>query len=168
MDRQIDRATSHDSAPQSLGPPRTHGHRYLQYAEVYSSAQHYLVGLSQRDIASRACSEPPGLLMQSHHRWCARPFVDQGAATWRDGGAAQGTFDLVVANGRVIDPETGLDALRSVGVRDGRIEAISPTPLAVDVEGTARHWGRLAAPGRCVRASAKRGHVHSLPSRLRA
>ena len=45
------------------------------------------------------------------------------------GGAAQDAFDLVVANGRVIDPETGLDAIRSVGIRDGRIEAISPTPL---------------------------------------
>lgn len=43
--------------------------------------------------------------------------------------AAQGAFDLVVANGRVIDPETGLDAVRSVGIRNGRIEAISRTPL---------------------------------------
>jgi N-acyl-D-glutamate deacylase len=38
-------------------------------------------------------------------------------------------FDLVVANGRVIDPETGLDGVRSVGIRGGRIEAISRTPL---------------------------------------
>ena len=43
--------------------------------------------------------------------------------------AEQGLFDLVVANGRVIDPETGLDGMRSVGIRDGRIEAISRTPL---------------------------------------
>jgi len=43
--------------------------------------------------------------------------------------AGRGAFDLVVANGRVIDPETGLDAIRSVGIRDGRIEAISRTPL---------------------------------------
>ena len=38
-------------------------------------------------------------------------------------------FDLVLANGRVIDPETGLDGVRSVGIRDGRIAAISRTPL---------------------------------------
>jgi len=44
-------------------------------------------------------------------------------------GTTQGAFDLVVANGRAIDPETGLDAVRSVGIRDGRIEAISTTPL---------------------------------------
>jgi N-acyl-D-glutamate deacylase len=43
--------------------------------------------------------------------------------------AEQGLFDLVVANGRVIDPETGLDDMRSVGIRNGRIEAISRTSL---------------------------------------
>ena len=43
--------------------------------------------------------------------------------------AAQSAFDLVIANGRVIDPETGLDAVRSVGIRDGRIESVSTTPL---------------------------------------
>jgi N-acyl-D-glutamate deacylase len=43
--------------------------------------------------------------------------------------ADQGAFDLIVANGRVIDPETGLDGVRSVGIRNGRIEAISRAPL---------------------------------------
>ena len=38
-------------------------------------------------------------------------------------------YDLVVANGRVIDPESGLDAVRNVGVRAGRVESISTTPL---------------------------------------
>ena len=38
-------------------------------------------------------------------------------------------FDLVVANGRVIDPESGLDAVRSVGIRDGKIGAIAAGPL---------------------------------------
>jgi N-acyl-D-glutamate deacylase len=39
-------------------------------------------------------------------------------------------FDLVLANGRVIDPETGLDGIRWVGIRDGRIAAIERSPLA--------------------------------------
>lgn len=39
-------------------------------------------------------------------------------------------FDLVLEGGRVMDPETGLDAVRSVGIRDGRIAAISTEPLA--------------------------------------
>src|SRR5439155_16031154 len=38
-------------------------------------------------------------------------------------------YDLVVANGRVVDPESGLDAVRNVGVRAGHIEQISTTPL---------------------------------------
>jgi len=43
--------------------------------------------------------------------------------------AAGGAFDLVVANGRVIDPETGLDGVRSVGIRNGRIVTISRARL---------------------------------------
>lgn len=39
------------------------------------------------------------------------------------------TYDLVLANGRVMDPESGLDAVRHVGIRGGRIEAISEAPL---------------------------------------
>ncbi|MGH9387827.1 MAG: amidohydrolase family protein [Vicinamibacterales bacterium] len=39
------------------------------------------------------------------------------------------TFDLVIANGRVMDPESKLDAVRHVGIRAGRIETISETPL---------------------------------------
>jgi N-acyl-D-aspartate/D-glutamate deacylase len=34
-------------------------------------------------------------------------------------------FDLVILKGRVVDPESGLDAVRNVGIRDGRIAAIS-------------------------------------------
>ena len=38
-------------------------------------------------------------------------------------------FDLVINDGRVINPESRLDAIRSLGIRDGRIAAISETPL---------------------------------------
>lgn len=38
-------------------------------------------------------------------------------------------FDVVIAEGRVMDPESGLDAIRWVGIRDGRIVAISDRPL---------------------------------------
>lgn len=38
-------------------------------------------------------------------------------------------YDLVIANGRVMDPESGLDAVRHVGTRGGTIEAISEAPL---------------------------------------
>lgn len=39
-------------------------------------------------------------------------------------------FDLVLEGGRVMDPETGLDAVRNVGIRDGKIARISARPLA--------------------------------------
>ncbi len=38
-------------------------------------------------------------------------------------------YDVVVNNGRVIDPESKLDAIRSVGIRSGKIAAISAAPL---------------------------------------
>lgn len=39
------------------------------------------------------------------------------------------TFDLVIANGRVIDPESGLDSVRHLGIRGGQVVAISASPL---------------------------------------
>ncbi len=39
------------------------------------------------------------------------------------------SYDLVIANGRVVDPESGLDSVRNVGIRAGRVEAISTSPL---------------------------------------
>src|SRR5687768_18144591 len=39
------------------------------------------------------------------------------------------SYDLVVAHGRVINPESGLDAVRHVGIRNGKIDVISEPPL---------------------------------------
>jgi len=39
-------------------------------------------------------------------------------------------YDVVLAGGRVMDPETGLDAVRNVGIRDGKIVRISPEELS--------------------------------------
>jgi N-acyl-D-aspartate/D-glutamate deacylase len=54
-------------------------------------------------------------------------------------------FDLVLANGRVMDPATGVDAVRHVGIRQGRIAAVSTSPLqgktVLDVKGL------VVAPG---------------------
>ena len=48
-------------------------------------------------------------------------------------------FDIVLANGRVMDPESNTDAVRNVGIRNGKIAAISARPLrgrtVVDVTG---------------------------------
>ncbi len=42
---------------------------------------------------------------------------------------ATSTYDLVIAGGRVVDPESGLDAVRTVGLSGGKIAAISSGPL---------------------------------------
>jgi N-acyl-D-aspartate/D-glutamate deacylase len=39
-------------------------------------------------------------------------------------------YDLVLEGGRVMDPETGLDAVRNVGIRDGKIVRISSDALS--------------------------------------
>ena len=61
--------------------------------------------------------------------------------TW-SGAPQAADYDLAINHGRVIDPETGLDAVRHVGVRDGIIEIIATTPLKA-----AR--ARIAAPPNC-------------------
>lgn len=43
--------------------------------------------------------------------------------------AANESFDVVLRSGRVIDPETGLDAIRNVGIRGDTIAAVSTEPL---------------------------------------
>src|SRR5688500_7609428 len=59
--------------------------------------------------------------------------------------AAAQDFDIVIANGRVMDPESGLDAVRHVGIRAGKIAAVSAQPLRgrdmVDAKGL------VVAPG---------------------
>ncbi len=55
------------------------------------------------------------------------------------------TWDLVIANGRVMDPESGLDSVRHVGIREGRIEVLSLTPLRGTRMIDAR--GLVVAPG---------------------
>lgn len=60
-------------------------------------------------------------------------------------GMGERTFDVVLVGGRVMDPESGLDAIRNVGIREGHVEAITEDPLdgnrMVDVQGL------VVAPG---------------------
>ena len=54
-------------------------------------------------------------------------------------------LDLVIAKGRVMDPETKLDAVRNVGIKDGKIVVISEESLegARTIDAT----GHVVAPG---------------------
>lgn len=46
--------------------------------------------------------------------------------------AASPRYDLAINNGRVIDPESRLDAVRSLGIREGKIVMMSDAPLEAD------------------------------------
>ena len=39
------------------------------------------------------------------------------------------SYDIVIANGRVMDPESGLDAVRHVGIQDGKIAVLSENKI---------------------------------------
>ncbi len=54
-------------------------------------------------------------------------------------------FDLVINGARVIDPESGLDAVRHIGMRDGKITALSTTSLSAKETIDAR--GYTVGPG---------------------
>src|SRR5262245_3135223 len=43
--------------------------------------------------------------------------------------AAAESYDVVVSGGRVLDPESGLDASRNIGIRGGKIAVIADAPL---------------------------------------
>jgi N-acyl-D-aspartate/D-glutamate deacylase len=59
--------------------------------------------------------------------------------------AADDAYDVVIVNGRVMDPESGLDAVRNVGLRAGKVAVISAEPMqgrrTVDAKGL------VVAPG---------------------
>lgn len=54
-------------------------------------------------------------------------------------------YDLVIAGGRVIDPETGLDAVRNVGIRDGKIVRVTAETLTAGR--VIQAGGLVVAPG---------------------
>jgi len=61
------------------------------------------------------------------------------------GAAVAQDYDIVIKNGRVMDPETMYDAVANVGIKDGRIAEISKKPLkgAETIDAT----GHVVAPG---------------------
>src|SRR5437867_6336898 len=66
------------------------------------------------------------------------------AATFALLASFQAPYDLVIQGGRVMDPETGLDAVMNVGIRGGSIARISTEPLP---GATIDARGFIVAPG---------------------
>jgi hypothetical protein len=69
-----------------------------------------------------------------------------GASQVAGQGVAQGdAYDIVLRGGRVIDPESGLDGVRTIGIRGGRIAAV--TRREIGGRDTVNVTGLVVAPG---------------------
>ncbi|MDX1556763.1 MAG: amidohydrolase family protein, partial [Xanthomonadales bacterium] len=55
------------------------------------------------------------------------------------------TYELVITNGRVMNPANGLDSIRHIGIRDGAIAALSRDPI--EGEEVVDASGLVVAPG---------------------
>ena len=60
-------------------------------------------------------------------------------------GACLADYDIAINNGRVMDPETGFDAIRNVGIKDGRIAIITKKSISAKEKIDATHL--VVAPG---------------------
>ena len=56
------------------------------------------------------------------------------------------TYDLIIKGGRVIDPSTGLDAMRDLAISGGRIAAVEAN-ISADATETIDARGKIVAPG---------------------
>jgi dihydroorotase len=76
-----------------------------------------------------------------------KAFFFLASAVWLVGItiSVAGDLDVVIAGGRVMDPESGLDAIRNVGLRGGKIAEISEQPL--QGKQTIDAHGLVVAPG---------------------
>ncbi len=61
------------------------------------------------------------------------------------GGVNQAPLDQAILGGRVMDPESGLDAVRNVGIRGGKIVEVTESPL--QARETINAKGLVVAPG---------------------
>jgi N-acyl-D-aspartate/D-glutamate deacylase len=87
-------------------------------------------------------------IVRGSWKWAAAALV-LGAALGISAGSRSShgaeSYDLVIANGRVMDPESGFDAVRNVAIRGGKIAAISSGPL--EGKQTMEARGLIVAPG---------------------
>lgn len=74
-------------------------------------------------------------------------FVLAAGHTPSLGAQAAAPLDVVITGGRVIDPASGLDAVRTVGIRGGRIVSISAGSAVPRARDTVNARGLVVAPG---------------------
>src|SRR5262245_48178745 len=74
-----------------------------------------------------------------------RPTLIAVCGLWFASSAFAQSYDVVISGGRVMDPETGLDAVRNVAIADGKIARISAEKL--QARRTIDAKGLVVAPG---------------------
>lgn len=70
------------------------------------------------------------------------PILDESAAMSTDD-----VFDLAIVGGRVIDPESGFDAIASIGIANATVTAITTDSLDLDADETVNARGLVVSPG---------------------
>ena len=82
----------------------------------------------------------------------ARPLAADGATT---------VLDVVILHGRVMDPETNLDAVRNVGISGGRIREISEKELRGKKRSKRADWSSLRDSLICMSTDRSRAIISS-------
>jgi hypothetical protein len=107
----------------------------------------HLPARQQTGIVASTEPESRGKQLMNHRRLSLGCLLV--ACSWA--GATTGSlagdtgYDVVILGGRVMDPETRFDAVRNVGIRDGRIAVITEDDIAG--EETIDATGHVVAPG---------------------
>lgn len=101
--------------------------------------------LGRRDFLALACTGVAGAMLAGGIGTASAAGTGSNSTSKTQLPNEEGPFDLVLEGGRVIDPETGLDAIRNVGIKDDKITSISQKAL----EGTKTldATGMIVAPG---------------------
>src|ERR1700747_1481940 len=83
---------------------------------------------------------------------CAAAVAADGATT---------VLDVVILHGRVMDPETNLDAVRNVGISGGRIREISEKELRGKKRSKRADWSSLRDSLICMSTDRSRAIISS-------
>ena len=124
-------------------------------AEKLTRGLHALANDPAPAMAAGRCERVDGLTARERMAECFVPLrmsfrsavrlITALAITGCMAAHAEDRFDLVIRGGRVVDPRSGLDSVRNVGIRGSSIAAVTEAPLEGASVVSAR--GLVVAPG---------------------
>src|SRR2546429_1668044 len=85
--------------------------------------------------------------IRSMLRILARAGVTPPAKTGRSTMSVGTTFDLLLRGGRVIDPASGIDGLKDVAIRNGKVAAVQSDILPASARDVVDVTGKIVLPG---------------------